>query len=404
MRINSMTYKEEIKKFNKTSKIKITNVVTDGIVYLGFAQTISGKRLRKNLNLSFPLNSSHSKALETAKSDVARLSKRPEQIVKTLEKLESKRKERQYKRLNTRMDNCVLSRIEQWLSLYPKKSSQHHYRMFKNVVLNYPAWNSPVKNIADVTKLECEQFKLFLSSYKNTKKKVYDDTSKSNIISSCKSFFKWLVKMDFLEKSPAAFLEFPKPEKDVIYFTVEELDKICNTLTPESFWDLREAFTFLRFTGIRPVDLRLMTFDRMGRVDENGIYTPHDTHIFIQHKTTKKAYIPIGNTPQLILKQQFIKHGCNLSSKVFKLKAPSAQGLNFKEWLKLANVDVNGRTFYKAKHGLASQLGAMGLSEREIGLQLGHSGSYITKRYISPELTRVRDMQEKIDPKRSHVG
>lgn len=405
------SFKDEIKLFNKGndkhkgSSIKITFVIKNNHVYLGYSHTVKNIRIRKQIQTAdFPINSDYRPAIRFAKEYISQLLKAPDVQAKTLA---DTRKREQKRELAKKLiangginPNGLHTLCDKWTEHFGERTSRNHMIMTTKLMKQFKPWSNPMKSIDEVTKAECGDFVTFVEQYLRPNGKTYDKVSIFCHIKNLRLFWNWLCKHDYSEKNPAQFIEYKRPEKPVQFFTTNELAllKVAEDSVNPRSQDMVQVFWFIRFTGVRPVDIKNFRFCDLGEVI-NGKYVPNEVAEFTQHKTNTIGHvIQASITPRTILINQFEKYGSNLEEKVFKLPHNTHLGKYFDQWLTSAKVPKNGRGMYKAKHSLGTQLGKMGLSEREIGLFFGHStGRGATKNYISPDFSRVIWAQKQID-------
>jgi len=382
-------FRDEIKAFNNTSKIKMKFVEKDGIIYLGCQYTIDGQRLRPQLGISFTEGNDWRKALRDAKDTISELAKKPKLQIAQLD-----RKKQRAKESILSSSNGIITRGDEWIKQFPRETGTH-FNMAVRAFRVFPAWKND-KDLRDVTRAECEQFKTFVSRLTYSDGKDYNETSRFDIVRRTRMFFGWCLKMDYIDKSPAVNMTYKMVEKPVLYFTDDELDRLKKTEISEKSMDAKAAFFFVSLTGVRPVDLQQMKFHEVGELVK-GKYKVRDVAEFSQHKTKRigKAVMASSECKAIIM-QQWKQYGQDITANVFCLPTPRMLGQCFDKWLKDSEIPKNGRSFYKAKHSLGTRLGREGYSDREIGLVMGHApGSRMTQRYIHPDLTSIIERQKK---------
>lgn len=404
-------FRDEIRLFNKGtdsksgSKIKITYLIKNNHVYLGYSQTVKGFRIRKQISTAdFPINADYRAGIKFAKDYIDTLTKAPDiqahHLTETRKKEEKKELARRLLANGGINPSGIQTLARKWTEHFKERTTRNHMVMTTKLMELFPPWSSPLKSIEEVTKAECADFVTFVEKYIRPNGKPYDGVSIFCHVKNLRLFWNWLCKHDYSEKNPAQFIEYKRPEKPVSFFTTNELALLKVTedqVNPRS-QDMVSVFWFIRFTGVRPVDIREFKFCDLGEVIK-GKYVPHEVAEFTQHKTNKVGHVILASeTPRSILIALFEKYGCNLEEKVFRLPHNTYLGKYFDEWMKVAKVPKNGRGIYKAKHSLGTQLGKMGLSEREIGLFFGHNnGRGATRNYVSPDFSRCIEAQKQID-------
>jgi len=130
------------------------------------------------------------------------------------------------------------------------------------------------------------------------------------------------VKERVINRNPAKNVDnFKKQKSHVSYLTIEELKKLRET--PLDRWDLKNAFLFSCYTGLRYVDVKKLRWDQ---IRNNRIE-------FRQKKTNDVEYVPLNNQAKEIL-DRMPKDRAN----VFKIAANSGVNMGLKVWAKAAGL------------------------------------------------------------------
>ena len=195
-----------------------------------------------------------------------------------------------------------------------------------------------------------------------------------------KKIIKHLVEKDYLRKNPCLNVPCKADEgaltKDIL--SIEEIEKLINTTYPQQNQDLRRAFIFCLYTGIRHCDVKDL---RYSNVDfSNKILT------FNQKKAQGQSSKSWVNTPlndgllQLIGKPEVNEEGVQIDSKIFNLPSQSMCLRSLKYWVKRAKIQKH-ITWHCARHSFAVNILNNGANIKTVASLLGHSGLQHTEKY-----------------------
>jgi integrase len=127
------------------------------------------------------------------------------------------------------------------------------------------------------------------------------------------------VQENILIKNPAEGVKgLPEPETDLIFLNVDEVQRLANTdLTGELGGEIKKAFIFTCYTGLRISDLKSL---KWGNIERNPLQI-----IKRQKKTGRAVYIPLKDTAWNIIDDG---QDHNPNDKVFKLLANTGSQTN----------------------------------------------------------------------------
>jgi len=163
----------------------------------------------------------------------------------------------------------------------------------------------------------------------------------------------------------------PKKRKTEIKFlTIEEVRMLENTDYPMSR-NVRNAFLFSCYTGLRFSDIDNMTWDKL-QVD-NGVIMLK----FRQKKTRKWEYLPLSD---MALQYLPPKGNAADSDSIFNLPTNCHVNINLRHWAALAG--IKGRvTFHVARHTNATLLLTLDVPIATVSKMLGHTNIRTTEIY-----------------------
>jgi len=163
---------------------------------------------------------------------------------------------------------------------------------------------------------------------------------------------------------------FPKPESERTFLTLEELNKLSNT--PCSKPDVKRAFLFCCCTGLRLSDMANLKWKQL----------EGDKITFTQRKTGVVQYHPLNSTAK-----KFIWQGRDSNilstpdSYIFSdLGGKSHVCIYLKEWFKSAGIQKK-YTFHSSRHTFATSLLTSGTDIYTVSKLLGHTNVATTAIY-----------------------
>lgn len=177
--------------------------------------------------------------------------------------------------------------------------------------------------------------------------------------------------------SPALKVTNPRPASNVLGKEVlndEELRKLFST--PCGNDQVKRAFLFCCFTGLRAVDVREL---RWKNIDvKNKMFR------FNQAKTGIRMYPPLNATALSLLGEEG-----SANDFVFSLKTQAGVNKSLKNWVKAAKIKKH-ITFHCARHSFATSLLVHGSDLKTTSELLGHTTTRETEKYthISEKMKR----------------
>lgn len=212
--------------------------------------------------------------------------------------------------------------------------------------------------------------KQFLSGFINhISTRDYSKNYKSLLWRILTASLKYAVQKELLPTDPTQSVE-NKPTKENeterTYLTAEELKKLEQT--PSAQEELKRAFLFSCFTGLRISDIRNLQY--------SDIYLNNGKKYMsvTMEKTRKAITIPIGTKAE-----KYLSSGIG-QTKVFNLCSNSYIGKNLEQWAKDAGIDKH-ITFHSARHTFATLSMTSGAPIEVVSDLLGHANIKTTQIY-----------------------
>ncbi len=154
------------------------------------------------------------------------------------------------------------------------------------------------------------------------------------------------------------------------YLTLEEVKTIMDTPCPHN--DVKRAFLFSCFTGLRLGDIRSLTW-------ENFIKSPDGNSLHMRitmHKTKKQLLVPLSDEAI-----DCINFRDNINDPIFNLPIGISNiELNLSKWMRIANINKH-ITFHCARHTFATMMLTLGTDIYTTSKMLGHSNVNTTAIY-----------------------
>ena len=191
-----------------------------------------------------------------------------------------------------------------------------------------------------------------------------------------KKVLRQAVREKVLIASPADDVTIKRDEsikKNIL--TLDEIKKLAATETANE--DLKRAFLFSCFTGLRWVDVTAMQWRHIDL--KNKVLS------LVQAKTGIKVTVQLHNSAVALLSEQG-----KPNEHVFTLPSHTGAAKTLRAWVKRAEIDKH-ITWHCARHSFATNLIALGADVTTVSKLIGHSGLKYTMRYthIADDLKRA---------------
>jgi integrase/recombinase XerD len=255
-----------------------------------------------------------------------------------------------------------------------------------------------------VTRDVIREYQTFLYYFERAGKKLSFGTQHSKL-TAVKSFFRFLVKEEYLPYDPSSAIELPKRRKNLPrgIMSIREVVKVLETPSGSDPLSLRDRaiLEVLYCTGIRNTELRCLTlFD---------VDVP-DHHLRVRYaKGKKERIVPLGEIalrhltrylnegrPHIVRERPsqnllFVsKHGnqLNTSNLIWIVK----------KYIKKAKIGKN-ITPHGFRHSCASHMLKGKADLRHIQELLGHASVHTTQIYTKVELSNLKEVHKRCHPR-----
>jgi integrase/recombinase XerD len=226
-------------------------------------------------------------------------------------------------------------------------------------------------------------------------------STKSRIISTLRTFYKYLVKQKVIENNPAASVNLPKLDKKLPnHLSGDEINNLITAIDTNTIYGKRDrAMVELMYScGLRVSELVNLEFQQL-KID--------DEFIVIHGKGEKDRVLPMNdiatsylkdyqqNARDLLLKQG--KSDSYFLSRFGKKMTRQNFFLIIKNYGLLAGIEKNISP-HSLRHAFATHLVQNGADLRSVQLMLGHSDISTTQIYTHIHNTRLKQAYDANHP------
>ena len=212
--------------------------------------------------------------------------------------------------------------------------------------------------INSIDKKFCESFKEYLL-------KNVCNNSAHTYFAVFKAALNRLVREDVIQKSPTPGIRINNVETHREFLSFEEIKLLKNT--PCKSQQLKNAFLFSCYTGLRISDIRTLTFNKI----KDGYLT------YRQYKTKSPERIKLSTNALEIFEEQ--KQLVN-ENKIFNLKSNVYICNKLREWIEKAGIKKH-ITFHSARHTFATLCLTYDIDLYTVSKLLGHRDIKTTQIY-----------------------
>ncbi len=261
---------------------------------------------------------------------------------------------------------------------YERNYSNNTIIAYKNNVLQLVDYLNTNK-INDLKKVDYDTIRNYLS-YLHGKK--YEAKSISRMISSLRSFFKYLKANNIISNNPMLLISNPKVEKKLPkYLTINEVEKILNTPDMSDSVGIRDAFILelLYVSGIRVSELVNI---KLSDVETS------EKKIKILGKGSKERYVLYGSRcEELLNKYMCVRNRFLKYPNEYLILSKTGRKLNTREVRNIINriktkagvdISISPHTF---RHTFATHMLNEGADLRAVQELLGHENLSTTTIY-----------------------
>ena len=264
---------------------------------------------------------------------------------------------------NIKIETSKKISLAQYIKDYAKNSNQKSLTTLLNHIKKYQ--NGATISLNQVTSKWIEDFQTNLLKSKKTNGKTLSQSSVGLYMKMLRAIFRKAMTERLITQDPMTTIAVTKiitPE--MIYLSAEELKKLAKIVPEDDFGkEVRRAFLFACFTGLRVSDLETLTW---GMIDkENAQITK------AQQKTKNVVYIPLNKSAMALISGN-AEHFPD--EKVFALGTHRISSYKvLKDWAAEAGITKN-IGWHTARRTFATLALGGGADVITVAKLLGHSG------------------------------
>ena len=306
--------------------------------------------------------------------------------------------------------NTILNEVKTYLAYlqYERKLSVNtinSYWLDLKLFIDYVSDIPRIDKIKNIKDKDIQKYIRSLSTYLNINNTLKDKEASSinRSISSIKSFFKYLINNNLINKDPTKSIIAPKQNKRLpIILSVEEIDAILNSFKSNRSINIRDKalVSVLYSCGLRVSELINLSLTNL---------FINDDILKIFGKGNKERVVPIGNIAKKDVENYIdevrpsyarrsdSKGILFLSNRGKKMSRKTVWKI-IKNSASLAGIDknVSPHTF---RHSFASHLLEGGAGLRVVQELLGHSNISTTQIYTHLDQTYLKEIHKEFHPR-----
>ena len=250
------------------------------------------------------------------------------------------------------------------------------------------------ENIEHVDKTHIRAFIAMLTNRNVTKRTI------SRKVATLKSFFKYLMREEYIEKNPMLLIKTPSFEKRLPSFISENvINDIIQSLPDEGFINTRNRLIFemLYATGMRSNELI-----------NTGLADIDMEKMFItvrKGKGGKERIVPFNSsTKEWLIRYMLEREGMNIVDKTILLVSYRGKKLHnrdirriMKDIIQRVSVSIN-MSPHSVRHSFATHMVDRGADIRAVQELLGHSSISTTQIYTHTTVNKLKQVYSKAHP------
>ena len=185
------------------------------------------------------------------------------------------------------------------------------------------------------------------------------------------------VRREYIDENPfkkvAAADKIKRNESPRTYLTIEEVKKLIDTPIKQGREDIKQAFLFSVFCGLRRSDIRQLKW--LDITQDNGQWRC----MVIMEKTTTPIYLPLSKSAMQWLPERGFSTDADL---VFNtLPCNTLIGDIIKQWAKDAGIVNKVVTYHTSRHTFGTMMLTLGADLYTVSKLMGHKSIETTKIY-----------------------
>lgn len=274
-----------------------------------------------------------------------------------------------------------------------KSYSKDLQQFFDFITLN---GRRPAPDVKEINSNSIKNFTINLS------RRGVSNRSIRRKISTLKTFFKYLVREEVIQKNPVAVIETPKIEKKLPKFlTEEEIEKTISSLKGSDKYSIRDKALIeliygcgLRLREVESLNLNALDFKKK--------------LVKVLGKGSKERIVPLGEhavealNEYIKIRGEFLKKKSDtgvlfLNKSGGRISARSIERIIERRFLKFSEGELIRP--HRLRHSFASHMVNRGANIRGVKELLGHRSLSTTQIYTHLTPARLRDIYRKAHPR-----
>lgn len=249
---------------------------------------------------------------------------------------------------------------------------------------------APNTTLKQADKKFCLEFIDYLKSTTGIKTAHLSANTQVCYLRKLKVVFKRAVEDEIIPKNPLDTINKElKPQNtstEIPFLTIDEVKTFISTETP--FDEVKTAYLFSCYTGLRFSDVKGLTWERIREVNNETML------IYIQQKTKKQEYLPLAKPALDLLAGRKRTKDNDL---IFDLPLNNKANERLKRIATAAGIDDKKVTFHTARHTAATMLLSLGVPIEVVSKILGHADIRTTQIYAKVLAEQVKTGIHKLD-------
>lgn len=266
--------------------------------------------------------------------------------------------------------------FQAYIDRYTKKDIrmlQISFNRFRDFLRDTPEYNKYSSSIkpTQITKDMIEDFTDYLQSRSRGE-------GARSLYARFKKVIKYAVEHDVMMKNPCTGISIKVDDnqlrKEIL--SLDEIQLLMNTRSGNENHQIRDAFIFCLYTGMRFCDMKALTYENIDYPNKLLKFEQIKTQ---GHSANSGVVIPLNDGLLRLIGQPQDK--TDRSELVFKLPSYEMCIKSLKRWVKKAGINKN-ISWHCARHSFAVNILNNGANIKTVSSLLGHSSLQMTEKYV----------------------
>lgn len=264
----------------------------------------------------------------------------------------------------------------QYYEVYTKADKRHikrAYTVFVDFLNSTPEYSKYAKRVKpdQLTKQMIVAFTEYLQSR-------FFGEGAHTLYSRFKKVIKSAVEADVMRKNPCngVIIKIDRSTLKKEILSMEEIQKMIDTHYPGENPDIRRAFIFTCYCGLRWCDVKALTF---ANVDYSNKILKFEQAKTKGHSKASGVVIPLNDGLLKLIGQP--SSGGNRHEFIFPLPSHNMCLKALRHWTKRAGIDKH-ITWHCGRHSFATNILAKGANVKVVASLLGHSDLSMVEKYV----------------------